>query len=716
MTTLNINGKRVKVGDEFWSLSREDQNATVDEIAQSLGAGAPAQEYRADQQGRATRAQRESLSAPIGMMDAVSTGVGQGLTFNMLDEMRGLDAASPLRTQSMERGQQAIREAGLPVIPNPIDMAAGGIRMLAEKVAPSIFGQGGNRAYDERVAQERAALDQTREQRPYSMLAGQVLGGVAQPIPGAAMSSVPRAIGTGAAMGALSGFGAGNGFNDSLQDAATGGAVGGALGGVIGRFMQPRASGGPVPAVAGGDAAKAANELGVPLPRAVASDSTAVQRAGQTLRNVPLVGDRIPQAMRETSQALGQKADEIVASLGSGERTIAGQRASESIREWMTGESSALVSKAYDALDSALQPNVAVPLSNTQGAIAKIMARRAQAGPSASQSGAINEIIDSVRQPGGLTFDGIKQLRTMMAPSQGKNLIKDIDQGEAKLLYGALTDDMREAARAAGGARGVQLFERANAVNRAVAKRREALEKVIGRDGDATGENVFERLATFASEGKGGDLGRLALAKKVMEPEEWNDVASAVIGRMGRNAAGELTPDRLVTAWGKLSDGGKNILFGQNTPHREALDKIFTVSLRMQDAVQKFGNPSGTGQAVMGGTIGAAGLNAAGQALAGNVVPAVNLLATVVGGRALANLLAAPASASSMAKWAQAYEIAVRKPTAATAIALDRATKNMASTIGEKAGVPNLADAVMRQIMGGPARVPAEPASSQEQM
>ena len=38
MATLNINGQRVKVDDSFLSLSPEQQNATVDEIAQSLAA------------------------------------------------------------------------------------------------------------------------------------------------------------------------------------------------------------------------------------------------------------------------------------------------------------------------------------------------------------------------------------------------------------------------------------------------------------------------------------------------------------------------------------------------------------------------------------------------------------------------------------------------------------------------------------------------------
>lgn len=42
MTTLNIGGKRVRVGDDFRNLTPEQQAATVDEIARSIGASQPA--------------------------------------------------------------------------------------------------------------------------------------------------------------------------------------------------------------------------------------------------------------------------------------------------------------------------------------------------------------------------------------------------------------------------------------------------------------------------------------------------------------------------------------------------------------------------------------------------------------------------------------------------------------------------------------------------
>src|SRR6478609_7686356 len=42
MATLTVNGRRVKVDDSFLSLPPEQQEATVNEIAASMGATAPA--------------------------------------------------------------------------------------------------------------------------------------------------------------------------------------------------------------------------------------------------------------------------------------------------------------------------------------------------------------------------------------------------------------------------------------------------------------------------------------------------------------------------------------------------------------------------------------------------------------------------------------------------------------------------------------------------
>lgn len=654
--------------------------------------------------GRATRAQREDYDAPT-TLETVARGALQGGTFNLADEAAGLQAAGGATpTQSY---LDYLNPAGMVG-----SMARGGIRMLAEKAAPSLVGSGGTQAYNETTGRIRAENQVARAENPLTYMASQVGGSALIPIPGAAMATPGRAAATGGTLSALFGFGEGEGLADSAQKAAVGAAVGAPLGYAFGRLLAPGAPKQPQSAVTGADAAAAANRQGVDLPRALATDSTFQQRLGQGLRNVPLVGDAIPEAMRKTTQQVGQKVDDIVTSLGSGERAIAGQRASEGIQDWMTGKSAAVVSKAYDALDNALDPAIRTPLNNTQDAIAKIIARRQQGGASVADSPAVNSIIESVMTPGGLNFEGIKQVRTDIGNRMSRNLNGDFNDGEMKLLYGALTKDMQAAAQNAGGARGLTLFQRANTLNEAVAGRRKELAKIVGKDGSASAEEVFERLATYATSGRGGDVAKLALARNVLGADDWNEVASAIIGRMGRDANGEITPDRLVTAYGKLSDTGKNLLFGANTTHRKAIEDFFQISSRMQSVGRNFGNPSGTGQTVAGGALGAAALNAAGSAFVGDFMPAAKLIGGIVGGKALAGYLANPASASSMAKWAKAYEYFVKYPSVTTTKALDRATKNFAATVGESAGVPDLAAAITRQL-SGPRVAPAEESGQQ---
>jgi hypothetical protein len=654
--------------------------------------------------GRATRAQREDYDAPS-KLESFARAWERGGSYNFGDEARGLQAAG---------GASDLQGYLSRLSPGTYfgSLAAGAGRMLAEKAAPSIFGTGGTETYNRTVDQNRADNQVAETENPITTIIGQVAGGAATPVPAAAVATPLRAAATGAGLSALFGIGEGRTAQERAEKGATGAVVGGVLGGAFGKLFGPGTPKQPGSAVAGQDAAAAANRQGVDLPRAIATESTAQQRIGQGLRNIPLVGDAIPEAMRRTNQQVGQKVDDIVTGLGSGERFIAGQRASEGIQDWMTGKSAAVVSKAYEALDSALDPAIRTPLNNTQDAIARIVAKRQQGGASVASSKAVDSVVESVMTPGGLNFEGMKQLRSDVGTRMSKNLNGDFNEGELKLLYGGLTKDMEAAAQTAGGTRGLSLFKRANTLNEMVASRREQLAKIVGSDGSASSEQVFERLASYATSGKGGDLSKLALARNVLGGDEWNEVASAVIGRIGRDANGDITPDRLVTAYGKLSDTGKNLLFGANTAHRKAIDDFFQISVRMQDVGRKFGNPSGTAQNVAGGSLAGAAFTAAGAAVGGNFIPAASLIGGIVGGKAMAGYLANPASASSMAKWAKAYEYAVRYPTVASATALDRATKNFATTVGESAGVPELGAQIMKQL-SGPRMAPAEESEKQ---
>lgn len=90
MATLNINGKRVKVDDSFLSLTPEQQNATVDEIAASMGAAQPSGLQGA--LDAASQASRKLSGGPGPNVAPTDNALSQGLSgFNEgLGNMAGL--------------------------------------------------------------------------------------------------------------------------------------------------------------------------------------------------------------------------------------------------------------------------------------------------------------------------------------------------------------------------------------------------------------------------------------------------------------------------------------------------------------------------------------------------------------------------------------------------------------------------------------------------
>ena len=646
--------------------------------------------------GFASRAVRETAE-PVSVMQAISRGGAQGPTFGFADEMNAAAAASPLP------GASAMPRLA---IPNAVDTIAGGVRLLAEKVAPSYFGDAGSRAYEAEAIRRREELAQAREQQPLAAYGSEIVGGLLAPL-GAAGQAATRgqaaaqAAKAGAVGGALYGAGQGEDVTSRATGAAQGAVVGGVLGGTLGAVIGPGAGAAAQAGPTGQDVAAAAERIGVQVPKAIATDSVALQRAAQGARNVPFAGDPLVRATDNMIEGLGRAADDVAAGLGSGDRAQAGAAASGAIRDWIKGKSKAAVSQAYDAVDAVVDQNIRAPLGSTQQTIANILARRQNANIP-GDSKAVNQVLAAAQNPQGLNYAGVKDLRTSIGEMlDGGILPADMSGKELKAIYGALSDDLQNITQTAGGQRGLQLFERANKFNAAVAQRREDLAKIVGKTGDAPAEQVFDTIVRFAGEKGGADIGRLAKARNAIGGD-WDEVMSGVVSRLGRDAEGNFTPDRFVTAWGNLSDAGKNVLFS-NSAHRAALEDIATISSKSKDIYKKFGNPSGTAQ------------NASFSAgTAGLFIDPVTTISAVVGGNILSRALAQPATASSMARWSRAYQVAVTKPTAATAATLQVATRNLSATIGDHLGVKVLPQEILRAI-SGPRVAPASDGQPQQE-
>jgi hypothetical protein len=155
-------------------------------------------------------------SAPgrqVGMMEAGGRGVAQGMTFNFLDEIKGLVEASGAKPEEA---------------PSLYKLLEGAYKYWSGDPEA-------RKTYEATVARERAAGKEAETQQPGASLVGNVAGAIALPIGGMLQAaSLPGRIGRGAAVGAGTGalYGAGGGEDAAsrLTGAASGGAVGAGLG------------------------------------------------------------------------------------------------------------------------------------------------------------------------------------------------------------------------------------------------------------------------------------------------------------------------------------------------------------------------------------------------------------------------------------------------------------------------------------------------------
>lgn len=426
--------------------------------------------------------------------------------------------------------------------------------------------------------------------------------------------------------------------------------------------------------------AQAADRIGVDLPRAVTSDKTAVQQVGKIASAIPIGGTPLRNASRNAVEQLGKKADDVQGALGSGEANAAGAAAREGLERYIGKETQARADALYSKVDELVDSTATRPLAYTQKAAQTIEGRRALAA--LGDSPAVANIAEALQRPEGLTYEGVKQLRTSIGEMlKGGVLPANISQSELKQIYSALTKDLEETVLVAGGRRAAAMFDRANKYYNFVSARRENLARILKTSSD---EAAFDRIAAAAGSTSRGDINLLSQARKAMKPDEWNEVASAVLARIGRDAEGAFSPDRFVTGWGKLSEAGKGLLYSGE--HRAALNDIAKVSSRFKQ-LNQFANPSGTGQTVAG----VAGLG-------GAWVDPVSLVGSVVSARVLSGILAKPQTAKSLARWTTAYERASRMPNSAGQKYLSRETALFATHIAKNLGVMHLSKELARSL------------------
>jgi len=206
----------------------------------------------------------------------------------------------------------------------------------------------------------------------------------------------------------------------------------------------------------------------------------------------------------------------------------------------------------------------------------------------------------------------------------------------------------------------------------------ELADAVLGKGGK-TDEALFNAIDSYAKAGGRADVQTLADIVRNIPVKDRGDLAGSIIRNLGVSPrTGQFSPDVFASQWKSYTPQAKAILFGNAGPQRQAIDDIMTISERLKQVGQRFGNPSGTAQ------------NVNLLALAtGFIAAPLTTLSAAVGGAVAAKILAAPATASSAAKWARTYAALTTRPSAQTIAAYQVASRNLANTaqLGSNASV-----------------------------
>ena len=250
-------------------------------------------------------------------------------------------------------------------------------------------------------------------------------------------------------------------------------------------------------------------------------------------------------------------------------------------------------------------------------------------------------------------------------------------EGERKFLYGAMSKDMENIARQGGGEEAVSALQTANANASKYIEQNAALQKLLNKSSD---EGLAGTLMGTAAE-KTGNIGLLKQLKAQLPQDQFQMVSGQLLHELGHNpASNSFSLSQFATNWSKLNAEAKGAMFEPG--HQKILDGLAGMGKFLKSS-EKYRNVSGTSHGVAWLDIIEHVADALGEAVTGNVKPALKLGAGVGMGALFGKALARPASAAAIARWTRAAQAYGSGPSVANQIALKLATRNAVNNLAD---------------------------------
>lgn len=354
----------------------------------------------------------------------------------------------------------------------------------------------------------------------------------------------------------------------------------------------------------------------------------------------------------------------------------------------------------FGELDNYVKPddliNIGGTLDKLKGLVAPIPG--AEASSVVFKNSFLDDIFkglqrDVAKNNGALPYNAIKSLRNKIGNKLSSlDLVPDVDKGQLKLIYGALSEDLKAGAKQLGGQKALNAFTRANKFYQSGLKRIESYLQPIIKVADP------DRIASLLlNSGKEGAT-RINAIKKSLTTDQYRVFLSSVIEKMGRirpgqalagalddvvEGSGKFSSETFLTNWNKLTKEAKDVLFSGKGWSKEMikdLDQLVSVSDIIRQSGKTFANPSGTADRVVGqGLL----LGGGATAITGNPAYIIGLLSAFGGANVTAKLFTNP----SFVKWLAS----------STKIAANKGIDGVTESIGKLGTIMGSADSESRQ-------------------
>lgn len=609
------------------------------------------------------------------------------------------------------------------IAPNLIDKAAAGVE--AGLYALGLGGQ----PYDEAVETKRLQREQNWQENPIETFAGGTAAALSLPAvragnPATRGGWVGGAAATGGLYGGLQGAGEGEGLGEGFAGFLKGAGLGTVTGAAMGRLTQGLRPQSAEELGAIADAQKAQ----VRANNAIVSPDFEQQQKAGLLSKMPYVGEKLQEGL---NTAVGDVAEGVrrvargysamgpsatrVANPDLTSEVEAGLTAVDRVRNRIKKLDPAEVEKGFQGLKAQIAPDARSSLDRTRQLAQTLTADDIEAATRINQP-AVNAVLEAVTRPDGLTYDGLLRLRQAVGALQKEDVVTKGGTSEPafRRLYGALSEDMKDLVKGAGGPQALSEFNKLMAETQKSILRRKGLEKIVGKAADVSPEKLVDDVMRWAGNGPQRNVRNLLLLKQTIGDDAMSDIAAATLqrGLMSARNKGEVSIAEFGKFWKGLTPNGQRFLFGQNPALVDELNALSRTTDNIQKVLGETNNSrtsygnylmrviDGTassvnkvGMTVGGGLIGGGTLGAAVSDLATTGGLAAAAVGTPIAiGRLMARDLNKPATVRSLNRVYQALSNYVQakdgRASAQAVVGLRLALEGLADLAAESSGEP----------------------------